>query len=312
MAQLNWTETQWDRVNSAITEEFTKASVAGAFLPCYGPLEGSSETVRQELLGSTTTGTITVSTDENLKLWNLTVHVALSQQQVLEESLSSATLAFRRAATHLAKAEDYIVFSGYSRQGIPPNLPNVAPAGLDAMVVSGGPKAFGLAEEGTNYGGTRVPDDRGGTVFDPGTRGNPPAAPLTSRQLVGAVTQAIVALEGSAHSGPYACVLGNTLFVTAHTPYDTSSVLPAEQIAPLLNRGPLLRSSNIKPDIGVVVALGGENIDIVVATPPRAQFLQVGTDAKYLFRVYERFVLRIKEAKDATTPSDRGSVYCFR
>ena len=46
---------------------------------------------------------------------------------------------------------------------------------------------------------------------------------------------------------------------------------------------------------GIVVSLAGGDIDIVVATPPKAQFLQMTEDAKYLFRVYEKFVLRIKD-----------------
>ena len=54
MSQLNWTEAQWNRVNSAITEEFTKASVAGACLPCYGPVGveyggGIETTIRLQL-----------------------------------------------------------------------------------------------------------------------------------------------------------------------------------------------------------------------------------------------------------------------
>ena len=36
-------------------------------------------------------------------------------------------------------------------------------------------------------------------------------------------------------------------------------------------------------------------IDIVVATPPKAQFLQMTPVARYLFRVYEKFLLRIKD-----------------
>ena len=38
MSQLNWTEAQWNRVNSAITEEFTKASVAGRVCRAMGQL----------------------------------------------------------------------------------------------------------------------------------------------------------------------------------------------------------------------------------------------------------------------------------
>jgi hypothetical protein len=49
------------------------------------------------------------------------------------------------------------------------------------------------------------------------------------------------------------------------------------------------------PKVGVVVSLAGGDIDLVVATPPRAQFLQMTPDAKYLFRVYEKFMFRIKD-----------------
>ena len=50
MADLNWTDAQWQKVNHCVTEAFDKASVASAFLPCYGPLQGSTETVRNERL----------------------------------------------------------------------------------------------------------------------------------------------------------------------------------------------------------------------------------------------------------------------
>ena len=59
--------------------------------------------------------------------------------------------------------------------------------------------------------------------------------------------------------------------------------------------GPLLRSSKLPKKHGVVASACGEALDIVVATPPKAQFLQIDANAKYMFRVYERFVLRIKD-----------------
>jgi uncharacterized linocin/CFP29 family protein len=74
-------------------------------------------------------------------------------------------------------------------------------------------------------------------------------------------------------------------------------VLPADRISPLL-KGLLFRCGQLPDDVGVVVSLGGSDIDIVVATPPKAQFLQVTQDAKYRFRVYEKFTWRIKD-KDA-------------
>ena len=48
-------------------------------------------------------------------------------------------------------------------------------------------------------------------------------------------------------------------------------------------------------NLGVVVALGGSPIDLVVATDLSVSFLQVTTDPYFVFRVYEKIVLRIKE-----------------
>jgi uncharacterized linocin/CFP29 family protein len=298
MSQLNWTEAQWNRVNSAVTEEFTKASVAGTFLPCYGPLLESAETVRGETLNLSTPGSIRVTDDGTLKLWTLTVKVELSNQQVVDESLSGALLAFRRAANKLAKVEDYIVLSGYdskkSQENADAFLTNNpdAPHDLTSIVTGGGDDAKGLTEEG----GSDNPDNpRQGRVITPATRTS------KGQTLVTAIAQAVAALEGSSHLGPFACVLGHSLFVDAHSPDEGSLVLPADRMTPVLG-GPLLRSSSMGKNVGIVVSLSGDPIDIVVATPPKIQFLQVTSEAKFLFRVYERFVLRIK---------DQGAVYTF-
>ena len=51
---------------------------------------------------------------------------------------------------------------------------------------------------------------------------------------------------------------------------------------------------------GIVVALGGEPVELVVATDMSLQFLQVTDKPNYVFRVYEKLALRIK-SKDART-----------
>jgi uncharacterized linocin/CFP29 family protein len=45
----------------------------------------------------------------------------------------------------------------------------------------------------------------------------------------------------------------------------------------------------------VVVALGGAPVELVVATDVSVGFLQVTTDPMYVFRVFEKVLLRIKE-----------------
>ncbi len=44
-----------------------------------------------------------------------------------------------------------------------------------------------------------------------------------------------------------------------------------------------------------MIALSGEPIDLVVGTDISVKFLQVTTDPFFVFRVYEKIVLRIKQ-----------------
>src|SRR5262245_41381308 len=123
MAELNWSDAQWQRVNDAVTEAFGKASVGSAFLPLYGPLAASAESVRNDLLKEDDPAkplTVFLDADHdaaNRRLVNVTVKVELSSEQVAEETLSNAMLAFRRAANILALEVDLIIFEGY-RQSV--------------------------------------------------------------------------------------------------------------------------------------------------------------------------------------------------
>jgi uncharacterized linocin/CFP29 family protein len=116
------------------------------------------------------------------------------------------------------------------------------------------------------------------------------------------VTDAIAYLEGNGHFGPFAVVLSQDLFSIAQTPVNIltnsgPSSVPQDRIIPLLGGGSLLRSSALPDGNGVVVALGGAPVELVVATDMSLQFLQVAEDAQFAFRVFEKVVLRIKEQK---------------
>jgi uncharacterized linocin/CFP29 family protein len=53
------------------------------------------------------------------------------------------------------------------------------------------------------------------------------------------------------------------------------------------------------------VALGGEPIELVVATDMSLQFLQVTETPNYLFRVYEKLALRIKSTEAVVRLTDK-------
>ena len=93
-------------------------------------------------------------------------------------------------------------------------------------------------------------------------------------------------------------MLGQQLFLVAQTPDPGSLVLPQDRITPFLSGGPLLRSSTLDAWSGfggVVVALGGAPIELVVATDMSLQFLQVTSQPEFVFRVSEKIALRIRE-----------------
>jgi uncharacterized linocin/CFP29 family protein len=72
-------------------------------------------------------------------------------------------------------------------------------------------------------------------------------------------------------------------------------VLPRDRILPFLGGGSLLRSTTLRTNCGVVIALGGAPVELVIATDVALNFLQVTTEPYFVFRVYEKMALRIKE-----------------
>jgi hypothetical protein len=64
---------------------------------------------------------------------------------------------------------------------------------------------------------------------------------------------------------------------------------------PFLGGGSLLRSSTLPPNAGVMVALGGTPVELIVATDVCLEFIQLTLEPEFLFRVCEKVVLRIKE-----------------
>src|SRR5262245_33395344 len=323
MAELNWSDAQWQKVNDAVTEAFGKASVSSALLPCYGPLSASAENVRKEELDLSDPKVVQIVDNDTIKLFNLRKFVWLSNEQVADESLSGALLAFRRAANKLALVQDDIVFNGYGeprnnaiailKTGFQQMAKGV---GADRDVVASGPDGLkGLVHAGDDGTAKQIrdqirkppkaakdkaPEAAKGKAADAEDQAEAAEKDDSDtiqaergRRLVGNVAAAIVQLEKDSHPGPFACILGHNLFVAAHTP-SQGLVLPADRIKALLN-GPLFRSGQMGPDHGIVVSQAGNDIDLVVATPPKVQFLQVDEEARYIFRVYEKFILRIKD-----------------
>jgi uncharacterized linocin/CFP29 family protein len=271
--QLPWTDDQWYRIRQVVYEEARAARVAGNFLPLFGPLGADAAYVPQETVNEPGAGNpgdqvpgFTVSDTETLKLSTLQVKVFLRSAQVADPELKSALIAFRRGANVLARLEDEIIFNGQPRPDEGPNIPGGA---TNLCEVQGGQSNPGLL------------DGPGGA---PGPMG---VSATIGEKLVSDVSRAVGALERRFHLGPFACVLDHKYFQAVQTP-NGSLVLPQDRILPFLGGGPLVRSSALPDDTGLVIAL-------VVATDISVGFLQVTAEAWSVFRIYEKIVLRIKE-----------------
>jgi uncharacterized linocin/CFP29 family protein len=265
--QVPWTDEQWARVNQVIQEEASRARVAATFLPLSGPLPPDTDFVRAETI-NVMGPAITINDTTTIRLPTLQVMVHLRGAQVADPNMTSALQMFRRAANILARLEDALIFRGQvdTDQGPPDGGP---PA---RWVVRGGQASRGLFLE---------PD---GLVVTDG------------RSLVNRVSESIGILEGQGHFSPFAVVLGPRMFLVAQTPDPNSLVLPQDRVIPFLGGGSLFRSSTLPEDRGVVVGLGGAPVELVIATDVSVNFLQVTTDPMFVFRVFEKLVLRIKEA----------------
>jgi len=289
--QVPWTDEQWSRVNQAIQEEAHRARVAATFLPLYGPLPPDADYVRQQEISYPAAQAIVgrsqlnINDRDTIRLATLQVMAPVRNAQMADPELSSVLALFRRAANVVARLEDAVIFRGLAAGPI--NLGgSTPPAGIGGLPaiwqITGALPARGLWTLGARWW---VPV---------------PAAPANQRghAIVAAVSQAIGLLERNGHFGPFAVTLGQGLFLVAQTPDVGSLVMPQDRIMPFLGGGPLLRTSTLDAlggNSGMVVALGGAPVELVVATDMHLQFVQVTTDPVFVFRVSEKIALRIRE-----------------
>ncbi|MDE3175035.1 MAG: encapsulin [Pseudomonadota bacterium] len=284
--QVPWTDEQWALVAQAVQKEAARSRVAASFLPLIGPLPPDTDFIRGgELTYSPDKPpasppvdwqTMQVLDRKTIQLTTLQVRVQLRGAQLRDPNLTSALEMFRRAANVLARLEDAVVICGLEGDEEPYLPTKEATKDLPHIWrVSGGGDYRGLYKE-------RIEPDDTKRKHHAGV------------DLVKEISAKIGFLESKGHFGPFAVVLGETLFLHAQTPTG-SMVLPSDRILPFLGGGPLLRSSTLPEDKGFIIALGANPVELVIAQDVSVGFLQVTADPHYVFRVHEKIALRIKE-----------------
>jgi uncharacterized linocin/CFP29 family protein len=258
-----WSAQQWQTVQQTVYEEARRARVAARFLPLYGPVAADAETVPAQRLEEER-GSLHLKDRAVLGLTTVRVNVELNTQQVAQPDLSAAITLFRRAANVIARVEDILIFLGHDK---------------GASVI---PEVCHTTQDTSKEGLWDIVKE---TVPDKITDG---------QTLVKAVAEGITILENKGYVAPYALALGSALFVMAETPSAGSLVLPSDRIRPLIE-GSLARTGTLPREGGILFSLPGNPVEIVVAKEIGVTFLQVSDNGHPVYRVSERFVLRVKE-----------------
>jgi len=286
---LTLSESQWNTVMQTVHNEAMHARVAASFLPLFGPLDGDVQSVPRNLLGYPVDDSGKTYMDvvdyDTMRLSTLSINVRIKNAQIADPELSSAMIMFRRAAEIMARIEDAIIFNGQAGTGEGPDNPEVVDQVPPVFKVSGGERTMGLIEAGmvnaTKIGKPKAGFDLGQAVFK-------------------AVVEAITKIERGGYHGPFALVLGDDLFTAINTPMPNSMVLPREGMLPFLD-APLLRSSAVPKDQGVLVSLRGAPVEIVVPSDISVRHITTTENGHHIFRVKQKFVLRIKDHRAIAT-----------
>jgi uncharacterized linocin/CFP29 family protein len=312
----NWSDEQWARVCKVVSDEAQKSRVAAQFLPLYGPVAPDVVAVPnfrlgvapgQPAPGARAFNRLDVDSTPDDFLSTISVQISLPSHQVSDPELGAALVAFRRAAVTIARIEDAIIFNGQFARSRPPapTYPGGWLAGLPRVYsVSGGAAQPGLVPAGVIAAASVLAPAPLAANVRPRESIRVAAAPLPGatlarlqtygRQLVTGVSQATTALDGNGQSGPFACFLSPHAYDAIHTP-DSSLVLPRDRILPFLGGDYLRRTNTIPEGYGIIVALGGQPVEIVVARDITVRYQQVTPEPRFLFRVSEKIALRVKE-----------------
>ena len=285
---IEWSDEQWSRVAQAVQETAQKTRIAAQFLPSVVHPDITAVAVPDQTLGINLLAAIppqrrlTVNSTPATFVTSLAVNVVLTSQEAADPELSAALIQFRRAASIIARLEDALIFGGQPGPGLPPPM------------IPGLPPVYDVGGGGFQPGLVALPPLPPGLLpCFPRQDLVVPAGPFPGNTLAAAIIQSIGMLEAAGYSGPFACVLGQQYYADLHSP-NLGLVLPRDRVVPFLE-GPLLRSSTIPNSTGIVAALGGVTMEIVVSAELHVRFLQITPEPRMVFRISERIALRVSD-----------------
>jgi encapsulating protein for peroxidase len=264
MELAHWSTEHWNQIQQP-AQNARKVSVALKILPLCPLPDAWARTIPSNALDR-----VNLSVAESdLPVLEVSAEFSLTASQVYEEALSAAASAAANAARIVYQSIDSIAFQGR----VDPTLGN-------RVQVRGTPPT-GLIDA--------APEEE---AVDPTRGASDTAEPAYGNNTFNAVVRAISHLQVRAHVGPYALVLPQAVYADAFE-LDNQFV-PAERIAPLVTAG--FYPGLVPETKGFVVSLGGQVVELCVGVDTKAELLQQASGGAYVFRVFQRSVLRLIDA----------------
>lgn len=257
---LDWSDALWQEINDAIAEEMHRVRTAQKVFPTVvadnNPTEISNETIDFDNFSIEEGGTQPFA--------EIYIEFSLTGAQVTNEVAAKAgkTLA-RMAAKQIALAEDGFIFRGKAK-----NAGGLGNVKLEphAVVFQGLLDVAGAGKDRSQQ-------------KEPGL----PVGEKIFRELA----EGIVQLAADAQAPPFALFLPSKVYAdTLVAGNENGLVTMADRIRPLIEGG-FYPCVSLPPDLGLLVALGGNPTSIHLAHEARAEFVR-REGSRYIFRVVER------------------------
>lgn len=284
MSGPSWNPGVWEGIREAMFEQVERTAAARKFIPQFPVPESSTSVPRGEFEDGQVVRGVTVPIVEIYANFRLT-----GEQVEREESFGEGRNAAVNRARDLARAEDLLIFQGRWALDDPATLP----AGVvvrDRQMVAA---RIGDGLCGTDWDVVVPP--QGGTALS-----------RWGANTVAAVSDGTNVLNDNDFYGPFALVLKPRQLADTRTPVnDDSLLIPYEPIRAQVDQFESTRTlptwsvqhggGDHDGDVGLVVSLGGESVDLAMSDPRyRLEFMQIDEAGMYVFRVSHRFALRIK------------------
>ncbi len=275
--RLPWGDELWRRIDMSVHSESMQTRSASIFLPrvdvSSGALTIDSDTTLID------TPQLSINEAAIFPLIEVWVEFALTPQQVEREMemMTACTLA-KRATNVLTQATDLLIFQGDTAITGDPLF-------VDRQVrVRSGPAGSGLVNA--------IPEGASSQVLQV------PAIDADSHQFgdrtYEVVTEGRAQLKRHGHYGPYALILHTIPYADTFSPLAVTLATPASLLEPMTSVG-FYETGTLPPLTGLLISVGGNSMDLVMGLDATTTFLQQDAAGKYVFRVYKRFALRIKD-----------------